>query len=118
METLSADAVKEKSKDFLLEEITERVREGSVVFSLQAQVAGEGDITDDATEHWPKEREVVVLGEVKIEGTIEAEENAKMQKYVIFDPVPRVQGVEPSNDPLLEIRAGVYLISGKERRAA
>ncbi|KAE9388210.1 heme-dependent catalase [Gymnopus androsaceus JB14] len=118
VETLSAEVLKEKSQIFLLDEIVERVKKGPVLFSLQAQVAAEGDITDDATEHWPEERQVVVLGEVKVEGTIEAEENAKMQKQVIFDPIPRVQGVEPSDDPLLEVRAAVYLISGKERRAA
>jgi catalase len=29
-----------------------------------------------------------------------------------------VQGIEPSDDPLLEFRAAVYLISGRQRRAA
>ena len=30
----------------------------------------------------------------------------------------RVEGVEASDDPLLDVRAAVYLISGKGRRAA
>jgi catalase len=46
------------------------------------------------------------------------EESLKEQKKIIFDPIPRVEGVEPSDDPLLEVRASVYLISGKQRRAA
>jgi catalase len=29
-----------------------------------------------------------------------------------------VEGVEATNDPLLDVRAAVYLISGKGRRAA
>jgi catalase len=37
---------------------------------------------------------------------------------VIFDPIPRVEGVEASDDPLLEMRAAVYLVSGRGRRAA
>jgi len=39
-------------------------------------------------------------------------------QQIIFDPIPRVEGVESSEDPLLEDRANVYLISGKERREA
>jgi catalase len=46
------------------------------------------------------------------------ENNDKEQKYIIMDPIPRVQGIEPSDDPLLELRAALYLISGRQRRAA
>jgi len=46
------------------------------------------------------------------------EHNAEEQKKIIFDPIPRIDGVEASLDPLLDIRAAVYLISGRERRAA
>jgi catalase len=59
---------------------------------------------------------VIELGVVKIEELVP--ENAKEQKHIIFDPIPRVKGVEPSADPLLEMRAAVYLLSGRERRAA
>jgi catalase len=40
------------------------------------------------------------------------------QKHIIFDPIPRVDGIAASADPLLELRAAVYLISGRRRRAA
>ena len=40
------------------------------------------------------------------------------QKHIIFDPIPRVEGIEPSADPLLELRAAIYLLSGRRRRAA
>jgi catalase len=40
------------------------------------------------------------------------------QKHIIFDPIPRVDGIEPSADPLLELRAAIYLLSGRRRRAA
>ena len=47
-------------------------------------------------------------------------DNAKVKKQqrLIFDPIPRVKGIEPSDDPLLEVRAAVYLLSGRERRTA
>jgi catalase len=58
----------------------------------------------------------VELGTVTIKSIVP--DNAAEQKKVIFDPIPRVEGVEPSADPLLEMRAAIYLLSGKERRAA
>lgn len=53
-----------------------------------------------------------------IEKTLSEEESLVQQKRIIFDPIPRIEGVEPSDDPLLEIRANVYLISGQQRRSA
>jgi catalase len=35
-----------------------------------------------------------------------------------MDPIPRVDGIEPSADPILEFRAALYLLGGRERRAA
>jgi catalase len=45
-------------------------------------------------------------------------DNPAQQQHIIFDPIPRVDGIEPSGDPLLELRAAIYLLSGRERRAA
>ena len=44
--------------------------------------------------------------------------NFLFEQTTIFDPIPRVAGIEPSDDPLLELRAAVYLISGRRRRKA
>ena len=69
-----------------------------------------------ATEIWPDTRKVVELGTLKLESLVQ--DDAKEQKRIIYDPIPRVQGIESSEDPLLEVRAAVYLISGRQRRAA
>jgi len=58
------------------------------------------------------------LGTVKVEKVIEESEQVQDQKKIIFDPIPRVEGIEASADPLLEMRAALYLISGRERRKA
>lgn len=113
---LDAVAVKAKGPDFLYDELQKRVTEAPVVFRVMAQLAEEGDEVNDATVHWPKDRQLVELGTMKI-GTV-LPDNEKEQKRIIYDPIPRVQGIEPSDDPLLEMRAALYLISGKERRAA
>jgi catalase len=116
VETLDSEALNEKDVNYLQKEIETRLQEGPVTFRLMAQIAEAGDITDDATVHWPEARSLVELGSVNLESIMK--DQAKEQKYIIFDPVPRVKGVEPSDDPLLEFRAAVYLISGRERRSA
>jgi len=117
VETVDAAALKDKGANYLFKELTNRLRmEGSISFRLMAQIAEDGDTVDDATVHWPESRKVVELGTVKVDEVMSS--NAAEQKRIIFDPIPRVQGLEASEDPLLEMRAGVYLISGRERRAA
>lgn len=116
VETLDSETLKEKDVNYLQKEIETRLQEGPVTFRLMAQIAEAGDIMDDATVHWPETRSLMELGSVNLESIMK--DQAKEQKYIIFDPIPRVKGVEPSDDPLLEFRAAVYLISGRERRSA
>jgi catalase len=107
---------KTKEPNFLFDELTERIAKGPISFDILLQVANEGDIVDDATKHWPEDRPLVNLGKMVL--TAPVADNAHEQKKIIFDPIPRVEGIEPSDDPLLELRAAVYLISGRRRRKA
>jgi catalase len=116
VEHLDAENVKAKGANYLFDEIAERVKHGPVRFQIKVQVANPGDVTDDATVHWPEDRRMVEFGSLKLTELV-ADEEAE-QKKIIFDPIPRVVGIEPSADPLLELRAAIYLISGRRRRAA
>jgi catalase len=98
------------------DEIAERVGKGPVRFRIVVQVAGPTDITDNATVRWPESCELTELGTVEL--TEAVKDNLAEQKQIIFDPIPRVDGIEPSADPLLELRAAIYLLSGRRRRAA
>jgi len=102
--------------NYHFDEITARVARGPIRFTIVVQVAAPGDTTDDATVQWPENRELVELGTIEL--TEIAEDNPAQQKQIIFDPIPRVDGIEPSADPLLELRAAIYLLSGRRRRAA
>jgi catalase len=104
------------SPTYLFDELTARVAQGPVGFRLFVQIAEPSDIVDDATIHWPEERTLLELGELSLSALVA--DDAAEQKQIIFDPIPRVAGIEPSADPLVELRAAVYLISGRRRRAA
>ena len=105
-----------KPDNFLLEELRQRLRSQPVRFEIQVQVAEPGDVVNDPTVRWPEERQKIPFGTVTL-SELHPEDEAE-QKHIIFDPIPRVDGIEPSDDPLLELRAAVYLLSGRRRREA
>jgi catalase len=116
VEHLDPEVTKDKGPNFLFDELKERIAAGPISFQVFAQVANDGDQVNDATVHWPEDRPLTRLGQVVL--TAPAANDAQDQKKIIFDPIPRVDGIEPSDDPLLELRAAIYLISGRRRRGA
>lgn len=102
--------------EYHYEELVQRVKQGPIRFKIQVQVAALEDVTDDATVHWPADRHLADFGAIELTSILE--DSLVQQKHIIFDPIPRVEGIEPSADPLLELRAAIYLLSGRERRAA
>jgi catalase len=113
---LTPEAAMAKGPNYLFDELEERVAKEAVKFRVLVQLAEEGDKVDDVTLHWPDDRKVVELGMLSF--TEPVLDEAHEQKNIIFDPIPRVDGIEPSDDPLLELRAAVYLLSGRRRRSA
>ncbi|HYP13235.1 MAG TPA: catalase family peroxidase [Bryobacteraceae bacterium] len=105
-----------KGPDFLLDELADRVASGPIGFQVLVQIAEETDVVNDATVHWPESRPLVTLGRMVL--TAVNPNSDVDQKRIIFDPIPRVDGIEPSDDPLLELRAAIYLLSGRRRREA
>lgn len=113
---LTDEQVSRLSANYHFNEIAERIAKGPVRFRILVQLADAADTVDNATVHWPESREKVELGTIEL--TQVMPDTLVEQKQVIFDPIPRVDGIEPSADPLLELRAAIYLLSGRRRRAA
>jgi catalase len=116
VEHLDPEVSKGKDANFLFDELNERVAAGPISFHVFAQLANETDEVNDAAVRWPEDRPLTRLGQIVL--TAPVSDNAQEQKKIIFDPIPRVDGIEPSDDPLLEVRAAIYLISGRRRRQA
>jgi catalase len=115
-EYLDASAVAAKGPNFLFDEIKQCIAKGPVKYLINVQLAEPGDLTDDATIRWPEGRSHLKLGEVVLQKLV-AESDVEARR-IIFDPIPRVDGIEPSADPLFQPRADLYLLSGRRRRAA
>jgi catalase len=101
--------------NFLFDEIKERVAKEPVRFHIAVQLAEDNDTHDDATVRWPEDRPQLAFGEISLKEI--TPHNAGEQQKIIFDPIPRVDGIEASSDPLFEPRANIYLMTGRRRRA-
>lgn len=113
---LTAEEAGRKTSDFLAVELSERLAAGPVGFRVTVQVAAPGDDATDATAVWPDDREEVAFGTLTL--TERVDELAPERRKIIFDPVPRVDGIDPAGDPLTDVRSDLYLLSGRRRRAA
>jgi catalase len=115
-EHLSAADAAAKSANFLFDEIGQRLAAGPVRFDVLVQLAGDGDDVADASVTWPADRPQVSFGTVTLTGRADGAD-PELRK-LIFDPVPKVDGIDPSPDPLIGVRSDVYILSGRRRRAA
>jgi len=115
-EYLDTEAAAAKTPNFLFDDLSERIAQGPIKFHILVQLAEEGDVVDDATVQWPEGRPLLTLGEITLDAIVP--NNDAEQRQIIFDPIPRIDGIEPSGDPLLDPRANLYLLSGRRRRAA
>ena len=70
----------------------------------------------DASVTWPETQTEMHFGTLILNARVDDQEPER--RKIIFDPVPRVDGIEPSGDPLTEVRSDIYLLSGRRRREA
>lgn len=106
---LSADDAAKLGPNGLVEEIGARVAKGPVSFTLRAQLAEPGDAVDDATKPYPADRKVVDLGTITLRTAVA---DAKELGYL---PTNLTDGIEPSADPLIDVRTSSYAISYSKR---
>ena len=115
-EYLDDASAAKKTPNLLFDEIKARVTREPVRFRIAVQLAQDGDVADDSTIRWPESRQLITFGEISL--TAVAPNNAAEQQKIIFDPIPRVEGIDVSADPLFDPRANIYLMSGRRRREA
>jgi catalase len=111
---LDAEEAAKKPPNFLIDELGERLARGPARFRIVVQLAGEGDPVDNATAVWPDDRPTVELGILSL--TRLAADNDAAQRALAFDPLNLVDGIEPSDDPLLQIRSATYAVSRRRRK--
>lgn len=101
---------KRRGRDYLFDELEQRLEREPVRMRLEVQIAAAGDDVDDPSSVWPDDRERVTVGTLEITG-IERDADDS----IVMDPMRLVDGIEPSNDPVLRYRPAVYDLSHRRR---
>jgi catalase len=114
-EYLSNQDAGKKSENFLFDEIGPRLAREPAKVGVLVQLAESGDDVTDASVTWPDSRPEVPFGTIIL--TARVDDQAPDRRKIIFDPLPRVDGIDSSGDPLTDVRSDVYLLSGRRRRA-
>jgi len=105
---------KEKAPNFLIDEVQERLKKGPITFQLKAQLAAAGDQTSDGSKPWPDGRKEVDVGVLTIAKV--AADPFEAQNKLLFLPGQLPDGIEQSDDPMIDIRNAAYPISFARRQ--
>ncbi len=107
------DEARERGRDYLREELAERLRGGPAGFELLLQIPADGDSIDDPTAVWPDDRELIAAGRLEITEIVDDPESDG--HIEVFDPIRIVDGIELSDDPILHARPRAYSVSAYRR---
>jgi catalase len=116
VEYLSEEQTAAAGRDYLQEEIRERLASDPARFSLEFTLAAEGDSLEDPTEVWEGDRETLTLGALEVTAVLEDPESP--EEPLVFDPMRLTDGLEPSGDRILAARPKAYAVSIERRSAA
>ena len=110
---LTKEEAKGRGRDWLFDELRDRLAREPVRMRLDVQIAGEGDNPDDPSDEWPEDRERVTVGTLEVTAIDDQADDG-----IVFDPMRLVDGIEASNDPVLRFRPAVYTLSHARRTAS
>jgi catalase len=111
--TLSPEEAKSRGRDYLQEEIVAR---DVAAFRMVIVVAADDDPVDDPTVEWPSDRERVEVGRLELSGPDPDREQG--DDILVFDPTRVTDGIELSDDPILNFRPRAYAVSVTRRSGA
>jgi catalase len=110
---MSPREAKRHGPDYLQQEMRDRLTAGPVRFTLELQVAEPGDPVDDASSVWPRERRRVRAGTLELDQLETDRETGG--DVLVFDPTRVTDGIELSEDPILQFRHLAYTQSVSRR---
>lgn len=99
---------------FLADELRGRVAQRPAEWRVLLQLPQPGDPVDDAVTAWPADRRTVEVGRLRIRAVQQAGAPGDCDGQV-FNPTLLPAGIDPSNDPILAIRAEAYAVSASRR---
>jgi catalase len=113
VKAIDREEAKQLGPNYLRPEMELRLRQEPVGFQLEVQIAEEGDDLVDPTREWPAGRRRVAAGRLELTA-ISADQDAECERQV-FDPTRVTDGIELSEDKILNFRRLAYDVSIRRR---
>jgi len=103
---ISMREARARGRDFLRDDLARRLERGPIRFTLELQLAAPGDPLEDASAAWPNARQRVRVGSLELTDHETGRETGG--DVLVFDPTRVTDGIECSNDPVLQFRPKAY----------
>jgi len=103
---ISMREARARGRDFLRDDLARRLERGPIRFTLELQLAAPGDPLADASAAWPNARQRVRVGSLELTDHETGRETGG--DVLVFDPTRVTDGIECSNDPVLQFRPKAY----------
>ena len=116
VKVMTDEAKASAGDNYLQEEMGERTAKAPVEYDLYLQFPNEGDPLNDASKYWPEDRETLKMGRLAVAAVDGVGETGPCDAEM-FDPTGLPDGIEPSDDPVLLIRAEAYAVSFSRRQS-
>ena len=101
--------------DYLFTDVEERLATGPVRYELRLILAADGDVLNDPSTAFPEDRPQVLLGHLALQRLTSLEEIG--DPIMLHDPTRTTDGIDISDDPVLNARRGAYEVSAVNRGA-
>lgn len=113
---VDGQSVEEQQKhphDYLFQEMEQRIKREPVAYTMWIEIGEDGDPLDDPTALWPEGRRRVAVGRLELVAKTSLEEIG--DPVMLHDPTRITDGIELTDDPIIEARRGVYDASVADR---
>jgi len=105
--------LKSMPPNFLEQKLIDRTKQGPVRWSMVIAIGQAGDSVTDPTVAWPADRKEVRVGTLTITSAM-PQQGAACEK-INYDPLVTSDGIEPTDDPILQFRSPAYATSFAKR---
>jgi catalase len=110
---LSDEDMKRLGPNFLDDALFERVRRGLVQWDMLVTIGEPGDTETDPTRTWPTDRRTVRAGTLSISAAMP--QHGAPCEGINYDPLVMIDGIAPTQDPILLFRSAAYAVSFGKR---